>query len=177
MIILITGTPGVGKTTVSGTLAQKLNAHLIDINQLVNEKHIYTGVDEVRKYKIVDLDALFDEITIIINKINSKFIIVEGHLSHLYEKSDIVIVLRANPHVLEQRMKTKEWGEDKIRENIEAEAIDVCSYEAYEIHGDKTNEIDTSNISHERVVDLMVDMIKGDKKFPVGSIDFLEYLK
>lgn len=178
MIILITGTPGVGKTTVSGLLAEKINAHLIDINKLVDEKHLYTGIDEEKGYKIVELDDLFKEIDHIIGEINDshKYILIEGHLSHLFRKSDLVIVLRANPNVLQDRMKTKGWKAAKIRENIEAEAIDICSYEAFEIHGNKVNEIDTSNISPEEVVNLVIGVIRGNKKFPVGSVDFLEYL-
>ena len=74
-------------------------------------------------------------------------------------------------------MKTKGWGAAKIRENIEAEAIDICSYEAFEIHCDNVNEIDTSDIMPEQVVDLIIDVINGSKRFPVGNVDFLEYLK
>ena len=179
MIILITGTPGVGKTTVSSILVEKTGAYLVDINKLVDEKHLYTGIDEERGYKIVDMDSLFDEMKKIIENIDDpdKHIIVEGHLSHLFENSDIVIVLRANPDILKDRMKTKGWKAAKIRENIEAEAIDVCSYEAFEIHGDKVNEIDTSDIQPEHVADLIIDVISGSKKFPVGNVDFLEYLK
>lgn len=179
MIILITGTPGVGKTTVSSILVEKTGAYLVDINELVDEKHLYTGIDEERGYKIVDLDALFNEMGEIIEWIDdpNKHIIVEGHLSHLFEKSDIVIVLRANPDVLRHRMETKGWKAVKIRENIEAEAIDVCSYEAFEIHGDKVNEIDTSDIPPEHVADLIIDVINGVKRFPVGNVDFLDYLK
>ena len=178
MIILITGTPGVGKTTVSSILVEKTGAYLVDINKLVDEKHLYTGIDEERGYKIVDMDALFNEMDKIINIDDpDKHVIVEGHLSHLFEKSDIVIVLRANPDILKDRMKTKGWKSAKIRENIEAEAIDVCSYEAFEIHGDKVNEIDTSDILPEHVADLIIDVINGSKSFPVGNVDFLEYLK
>jgi adenylate kinase len=178
MIILITGTPGVGKTTVSRILRDKLGAHLIAINELVDEKHLYTGIDEERGYKIVDLDALFNEIDYTTRKIDkSDFIIVEGHLSHFYEYSDVLIVLRANPDVLMERMQVKGWKESKINENIEAEAIGVCSYEAYEIHGENVNEIDTSNISPQDVVNLIIDVINGEKRFPVGDVDFLEYLK
>jgi adenylate kinase len=179
MIILITGTPGVGKTTVSSILAERLDAHLININELVNEKCLYTGIDEEREYKIVDLDALFNEMDNIIKKVDGpdEYVIIEGHLSHLFEKSDIVIVLRANPDVLQDRMKIKGWKKAKIRENVEAEAIDVCSYEAFEIHSDKVNELNTSDIPPEKVVDLIIDVINGDKRFPVGSMDFLEYLE
>ncbi|MEN6290628.1 MAG: adenylate kinase family protein [Methanobacterium sp.] len=179
MIILITGTPGVGKTTVSSILVEKIDACLVNINELVDEKHLYTGIDEERGYKIVDLDALFNEIAKIIKNADDhdKHVVVEGHLSHLFENSDIVIVLRANPDVLHDRMKIKGWKAAKIRENIEAEAIDICSYESFEIHSDKVNEIDTSYIHPDQVADLIVDVINGDKSFPVGNVDFLEYLK
>jgi Predicted nucleotide kinase (related to CMP and AMP kinases) len=179
MIILITGTPGVGKTTVSSILVEKTGAYLVDINKLVDEKHLYTGIDEERGYKIVDMDALFNEMDKIISEIEGpdKHIVVEGHLSHLFENSDLVIVLRANPDVLRHRMGTKGWKAAKIRENIEAEAIDICSYESFEIHGDKVNEIDTSNIPPEQVADLIIDVINGVKSFPVGNVDFLNYLK
>lgn len=177
MIILITGTPGVGKTTVSRILKKKLNAYLICINELVDEKHLYTGIDEEKGYKIVDLDLLFNELDNITRKIDkSGYIIIEGHLSHFYENSDIVIVLRANPYVLRDRMEVKKWGEAKINENIEAEVIGVCSYEAYEIHGKKAREIDTSDISPQEVSDLIIDAVNGDKEFPIGNVDYLEYL-
>lgn len=178
MIILITGTPGVGKTTVSRILAKRLGAVVIHINELVNKKHIYTGIDEKKGYKIVDLDVLFKEINLIIQENNdSEYIIIEGHLSHLFEESDIVIVLRANPHVLRDRMISKGWMDSKIRENIEAEIIDLCSYESFEIHEDKVNEIDTSNFSPQKVADSIINVINGNKKFPVGNVDFLDYLR
>ena len=124
MIILITGTPGVGKTTVSSILSEKLDACLIDINELVDKKHLYTGIDEERGYKIVDLDALFNEIDEIIEVDGlDNYIIIEGHLSHLFETSDLVIVLRANPDVLRNRMKTKGWKEVKVRKTLKLKQL------------------------------------------------------
>lgn len=177
MIVLITGTPGTGKTTVSRILKEKLDAHLISINELVDKKHIYTGVHKEKKYKIVDLDALSRELGSKLKKIDRyDYIIVEGHLSHFYENSDMVIVLRANPDILKERLKIKGWKGAKINENIEAEALGISLYESYEIHGKKVNEIDTSDISPLEVSDLIIDVLNGDKKFPAGSVDFLEYL-
>lgn len=176
MIILITGTPGVGKTTVSKILNDKLDAHLIAINELVDKKHLYTGIDEEKGYKIVDIDALFNELDDIKKDNESNYIIVEGHLSHFYDNSDLVIVLRANPDILRSRMKVKGWKEAKVNENIEAEALGICSYEAYEIHGEKVNEIDTGIISPHEVSNLIIEVINGNRKFPVGNVDYLEYL-
>jgi adenylate kinase len=174
-IVLITGTPGVGKSTISSLLARRLNAILLDINQLVDEKKFYTGIDEQRKFKIVDLNALCRELDRIVQN-SSGYVIIEGHLSHYYKNADLVIVLRANPIVLRDRLKAKGFDELKIRENIEAEAIDLCSFEAFRIHGDRTNEIDTSDISPDKVVNLIVEVMNGDKKFPVGKVDFLDWV-
>lgn len=177
MIILITGTPGVGKTTVSNVLKDKLNANLIAINELVDEKHIYMGIDPERGYKIVDMDVLFEELDKIVKEIDeSNYILIEGHLSHFYENADLIIVLRANPDVLRDRMKVKGWEKSKIDENIEAEIIGICSYESYEIHGKKASEIDTSSISPQEVSDLIIKVINGDNEFPIGNVDYMEYL-
>ena len=177
MIILITGTPGVGKTTISKMLKEKLDAHLIPINELVEKKHLSNDIHKEKKYKIVDMEALFQELDSLIGKIDrSTNVIVEGHLSHFYQTSDLVIVLRADPHVLRKRMEIKGWNEAKIKENLEAEAIGVCSYEAQEIHGEKVNEIDTSNLLPHEVCDVIIEVLNGEKKFPVGIVDFLEYL-
>nr|WP_279383589.1 AAA family ATPase [Methanobacterium formicicum] len=49
MIILLTGTPGTGKSTISPLLADKLGCQLVDVNHLVEEKHLYTGLDPEKK--------------------------------------------------------------------------------------------------------------------------------
>ncbi|MDD3986037.1 MAG: AAA family ATPase, partial [Methanobacterium sp.] len=43
--VLITGTPGTGKTTVSKIVSEKLESSLLAVNDVVEKKHIYTGVD------------------------------------------------------------------------------------------------------------------------------------
>ncbi len=146
MILLITGTPGTGKSTVAEILKTKIGASLVGVNELVEDKHIYTGIDEDRGYKIVDLDAMCLELNRVVeNSKDGEILIVEGHLSHYFEGGDLVIVLRAKPSVLRERLKTKGWTNSQLQENIEAEAIDICTFESYEVHGDKVNEINTSN--------------------------------
>lgn len=174
MIIAITGTPGTGKSTVSKILKNKLKIPLIGVNELVVKEHLYTGVDEDRGYKVVDLDAMCLKLNEIIKNLNGNSMIVEGHLSHYFEGADLVIVLRARPDVLRKRLKTRGWSDSKIQENVEAEALDICTFEANEIYGDKVNEVDTSDLKPEEVSDLLVDIIKGKKHFPVGNVDFLE---
>lgn len=48
MMIIITGTPGTGKTTVTKILKNKINAKLISINSLLESYDLTLGTDEVR---------------------------------------------------------------------------------------------------------------------------------
>lgn len=177
--IIISGTPGTGKTTVSKIVAKKLESDLVAVNDLVDEKKIYNGYDENKGYKVVDLDALSKEIESTLENSKERYLIVEGHLAHLFENEDLidmVIILRARPDVLRKRLDKREWTNSKIQENIEAEALDICIFEAVEIHGEKVNELDTSDLEMEEVADLIIEVLNGEKNFPPGKLNFLEDL-
>jgi adenylate kinase len=176
--VLITGTPGTGKTTVSRIVAEKLETSLLAVNDLVDEKHIYNGVDVEKGYKVVDLDALANEIEFIIENSDKNHVIVEGHLAHEFSSDivDVVIVLRARPDILRKRLNKRDWSESKVYENIEAEALDICTFEAVELHGNKVNELDTSDIDVEGVADIVIEIINCKKHFPPGNLNFLEEL-
>jgi adenylate kinase len=177
--VLITGTPGTGKTSVSRILSRKLKSPILDLNDLVEEKHLYSGKDPEKGYKVVDLDALSMEIQGIIEDSSDEHMIVEGHLSHYFKKEDLVdlvVVLRARPNVLIKRLKRRAWSESKVQENIEAEALDICTFEAVETYGEKVNEIDTTDIGVEEVTDIIIEVMDGKKNFPPGNIDFLKNL-
>ncbi|MBP1946637.1 adenylate kinase family protein [Methanobacterium petrolearium] len=176
MIILLTGTPGTGKTTVSPLLAEEFNCTLIDINQLVDEKKLYTGLDSQKGYKVVDMVALEGEIQKIIDKKDHQCVIIEGHLSHYFPRANFVVVLRTEPSVLEERLIKRDWKSSKIHENLEAEALDICTWEAHQTHGSKVHEVDTTNITPEESVNTILEIIRGEKSRPPGNIDFSGFL-
>lgn len=139
---------------------------------------VISSVDEEKGYKIVDVEDMCLEIGHLLedskDPMEPRVWIIEGHLSHYVLDADFVIVLRAKPHVLRQRLKTRNWKDSKIEENAEAEALAVCTCEAYQIHGERVNEIDTTAISPQETVDLIIDVINDKKHFPAGSVDFLQ---
>jgi adenylate kinase len=116
------------------------------------------------------------EINSTLNKID-KQVIIEGHLAHDFEFDEAVesvIVLRARPNILRKRLNKRKWSDSKIQENIEAEALDLCTFEAVEIHGDKVNELDTSDLDVDEVAEIIIQIINGNKQLPPGKINFLE---
>ena len=45
-IIIITGTPGTGKTTIAIALSKRINAKLIAVNDLIKHKKLYMGYSD-----------------------------------------------------------------------------------------------------------------------------------
>ena len=173
--IFITGTPCTGKTTVSEVLSEKLNCRLIKINDLAIENDYVLGIDEDKGYKIIDIDALNDKVSQIIRD-SDELIIFEGHLAHLCSGANKIIVLRVHPEILRKRLEERDYSECKIRENLEAEAMGVCTAEAFDEYGDRISEIDVSELSVDEIVNLIDDVISDKKEFPVGEVDFMEWL-
>ena len=180
-VIFISGTPCTGKTTVANDLNEYLSdngfdSKLIKINDFAFENDLVIGEDPDKFYKVIDIDGLNDCLNEEITQISNSILIVEGHLSHLCEGADKMIVLRLNPSILKDRLEERNYSESKIQENLEAEALAVCSVEAYEIYGDKTNEIDASDKSVEEIRDLIIAIAADKMECPVGSIDFMEWI-
>ncbi|MBP5699491.1 MAG: adenylate kinase family protein [Methanobrevibacter sp.] len=180
-VIFISGTPCTGKTTVASDLNDYLahngfHSRLIKVNDFAIENDLVLGEDPDKLYKVIDIDGLNESLNEEIDKNSDCVLIVEGHLSHLCEGADKMIVLRLNPAILKNRLEERNYSESKIQENLEAEALAVCSAEAYDLYGDKTNEIDASDKSVEEIRDLVIAIASDNLECPVGSIDFMEWL-
>ncbi len=173
MMILITGVPGTGKSTVSKFLSEKINAKLVNINTLAEDNDLFMGTDEIRGYKIVNIEGMIDSVEKIRLDNPDDTIIFEGHLAQDYPNSDYVIVLRCDPLVLKERLNTRDWKDKKVKENVSAEILGVCTSEAYDTYGDMIQEVDTTNLSVEEVANQIMKIVNGDISHPAGSIDFL----
>ncbi|MCX6815234.1 MAG: adenylate kinase family protein [Candidatus Aenigmarchaeota archaeon] len=169
-VIAITGTPGVGKTSVVKILKKEMNANIISLTSLVKEKKIKSDWDKVRMINIVDAK---DIRTAVRKEIKNGINIVDGHLSHL-AKANIVVILRCRPDVLIKRMKKKKWKAEKINENIQAEILDVISIESLQ-QKRKIIEIDTTKSSAKKTALLIKRVLNSSalqRKYPVGKIDW-----
>eukprot|EP00486_Rosalina_sp_Unknown_P001848 CAMPEP_0201572924 /NCGR_PEP_ID=MMETSP0190_2-20130828/16494_1 /ASSEMBLY_ACC=CAM_ASM_000263 /TAXON_ID=37353 /ORGANISM="Rosalina sp." /LENGTH=106 /DNA_ID=CAMNT_0047999297 /DNA_START=1 /DNA_END=318 /DNA_ORIENTATION=+ len=60
--ILITGTPGVGKTSLISALCEETSLKNIDVNQIIKTQKFHEGMDKERDCLIVDEDKLMDYI-------------------------------------------------------------------------------------------------------------------
>ncbi|MCW1296142.1 MAG: adenylate kinase family protein [Candidatus Parvarchaeota archaeon] len=163
--ILISGTPGTGKTRIAKVLAKRLDAIVVGIDDVIKiDKKVVIGYDKKRKIKIVDEERFAQDIESIIKKID-KQVIVDSHFAHVAKPKfcEICIVLRCNPRELKRRLESKGYKKEKIIENVEAEIVGVCTYEALK-NGHKVHEIDTSKRKIDEVVKEIIDVIEKRKK-------------
>ena len=170
-VIFITGTPCVGKTTI----ASRLNGRLFKINDLAINNNFLLGVDEDKGYKIIDIEKLNEHVSELI-KNHDEIMIFEGHVSHLLEGASKVIVLRAHPDILKKRLEKRNYSKEKIRENLEAEALGICAGEACEKYGNKVHELDVSNLSIDEAVSEVEKIIKGKSNCPAGNVYYMDWL-
>lgn len=153
MRIALTGTPGTGKTSVSKVLRER-GHDVLDMTQYIKEHDLREEYDAERDTYDVDVDKLNDSLY------DLDDIIFEGHLAHFMDV-DSIIVLRCSPDVMQSRLKARGYDDGKVRENIEAELLDVILYEAVD-SGIPTYCVDTSHSDVTRTADEIEDVMKGE---------------
>lgn len=174
MRILITGTPGTGKTEVARILASILGIEYVSIAELVEKKKIYEIEGGEKAVGLKKLQRVIsDEF---IGKWGYEYVI-EGHLGcEIVVPVDSIYVLRTHPDILEKRMKSRKYPKKKIEENLEAEALDYCYQRVKQVYETRPIEIDTTNKTAVQVAERIANMIKYNKK--VGDeVDFSGELK
>ena len=136
-VIVITGTPGTGKTLVSKKIAKNNKYLYIDGKKLIKIFKLNEKFDKKRKSWIVDVKRLNEALikTITICKLNGeKGVVFDSHLAHYLPRKyvNLCIVTRTEPKKLYSRLKKRGYSQLKIEENMEAEIMQVILEEARE---------------------------------------------
>jgi adenylate kinase len=172
--IVISGTPGVGKTLVATRLASRLGLSYLNLSDLVVRESLYVGVDEVRGSLIIDEERLVSRLTELLSGSESD-VIVDSHYGEVIPDEFVkaVFVLRLNPAVLYERLASRGWGKEKVRENVEAEILGICTYNALNEHPEtKVCEVDVTNKEVDEVVEEIVNVLNNVKECEVW-VDWL----
>jgi adenylate kinase len=167
MMCGITGTPGTGKSVVGTELARRGHT-VVHLTNTVGPYGI--GDDEDRDAMIIDVDRWAAEFVPVDG-------FVEGHLAHLLP-CDRIVVLRCRPDELKKRLSRRKYREAKIRENADAEAIDVCLIETAEkFSPEQILELDTTALDAISCADQIERFEKGEIPADFGHIDWSGFLE
>ncbi|EJD04179.1 P-loop containing nucleoside triphosphate hydrolase protein [Fomitiporia mediterranea MF3/22] len=137
-VILITGTPGTGKSTHAQLLVEQAPVPLkhINVGELVKEKGLHQGFDEEWQSYTVDEDKLLDELEPVVTQGG---FILDWHTCDLFPERwiDLVVVLRCDHTQLWERLEKRNYPLNKIQENNEAEIMQVVLDEARESYAEE----------------------------------------
>ena len=145
MIIVISGTPGTGKTTIAKFLAKKYRLKYIEGDKFIQKNKLREDWDKRLRTWNVNTNKLNMALIKLIKK--EKNLVIDSHLGHYLPKKyvDICIIVKCNPKVLRRRLTERKYHEEKIKHNTDSELFDVCLNEARE-RGHRIKVIDTTKV-------------------------------
>lgn len=133
--ILVTGTPGVGKTTFCEQLAEELGFEHLNIANIVREEVLYSEWDEELNCSVFDEDKVGDWLE---DKLSGGGFVVDFHsCDFMGDWFSVVVVLRARTEVLFDRLKARNYSDRKIEENMQCEIFQVLLDEAVATFGEE----------------------------------------
>ncbi|KAM8792952.1 adenylate kinase isoenzyme 6 [Eudromia elegans] len=127
--VLLTGTPGVGKTTLGKELASRAGLVYVNVGDLAKEGELYEGFDEEYECPILDEDGVIDELE---DKMNEGGVIIDYHGCDFFPERwfHIVFVLRTENSVLYDRLESRGYKGKKLQDNIQCEIFQTLYEEA-----------------------------------------------
>ncbi|KAF8203695.1 AAA domain-containing protein [Pholiota molesta] len=130
-IIILTGTPGTGKSTHASFLVNESPVPLkhINVSEWVKERGLYEKYDEEWQTYTVDEDRLLDDLEPLVAEGG---LILDWHTCEAFPErwADLVVVLRCDHTRLWERLENRGYPLKKIQENNEAEIMQVVLEEA-----------------------------------------------
>ncbi|KAG2673762.1 hypothetical protein I3843_13G092900 [Carya illinoinensis] len=129
--ILVTGTPGTGKTTTSSALAEATHLRHLNVGDLVREKNLHDGWDPELESYLINEDLVCDELEDLMEEGGN---IVDYHGCDFFPERwfDRVVVLQTDNTVLYDRLSRRGYTGSKLSNNIECEIFQVLLQEARE---------------------------------------------
>lgn len=127
--ILISGTPGVGKSSLASVLAQKTGLVWLNVGQFAKDNNCLGDWDPEYECHEMDEDKVLD---LLEQKQKAGGLIVEHHVTDLFPERwfDIIFVLRTNNTNLYDRLNARGYNKKKLEENLQCEIFQTILDEA-----------------------------------------------
>lgn len=180
-VILITGTPCVGKTTLAQKLAHIINAEYVNLTDFAEKEKLTSGKDKERDTTIIDEVKMRRRLRQLIEKNPQGDWIIDGHYAAAVTPKALtskIFVLRRHPAELRNLMQKRGYSKIKQSENLSAEILDVCLVEALQKQAsDKICELNVTGQTVEQTLSEVFKVLEGKQKCYVGVVDWLGLLE
>jgi adenylate kinase len=162
--LVITGNPGVGKHTSAKIIAEKIDAKIIDINDV--------AIDNNARGKNTDLgfDVDVKKLVRMLEKLlkTKRDLVLVGHLAPYVLRPagiSLAAVLRRSPYELEKTLKKRGYSVDKVRENVASEILGISLYDSLKTFGkSKVVEIDTTGKTPKETADDILAILQNKQE-------------
>jgi adenylate kinase len=162
--LVITGNPGVGKHTSAKIIAEKIDAKIIDINDV--------AIDNNARGKNTDLgfDVDVKKLVRVLEKLlkTKRDLVLVGHLAPYVLRPagiSLAAVLRRSPYELEKTLKKRGYSVDKVRENVASEILGISLYDSLKTFGkSKVVEIDTTGKTPKETADDILAILQNKQE-------------
>lgn len=162
--LVITGSPGVGKHTGAKIIAERMDAEIIDINNIaIDNNAIGKKTDHGFDVDVKRLVKLLEK------QLKAKGdLVLVGHLAPYVLKPagiSLVAVLRRSPYELEKTLKKRGYSMDKVKENVASEILGTSLYDSLKTFGKrKAAEFDTTGKTPEETADEILASLQKKRK-------------
>ncbi|MGC8596647.1 MAG: AAA family ATPase [Thermocladium sp.] len=162
MRILVTGTPGTGKTTISLALSKKLGVPYINLNELILASGQVSWNQLSNTFDVLDPEKVSAMLNEEVRKRSG--CVCETLAIELLDSSiiDKVVILRRDPYLLWNELQKRGWPLSKVASNVLSELLNVISYAARDLFDGKVIEVDTSKSSPDECIDTIIRALNGE---------------
>lgn len=176
--IIVSGTPGVGKHTISTELSKLLNGFsILDINKVILSENLFISSSSEFETEI-DVAKVYNSLKLLLSTKEYVNAIIVGHLaSYVLDPLliDFVVVLRRNPFELKRIYEKRSYSEKKISDNLISEILGIISYDFLKKFN-KKNIIELEiieNVLPSVYAQKIIDMYNNKNLREFGMVDWL----